>query len=247
MVILEETFELQFNVVVYPIMPLTSNSGMIEIINDAETLYAINKKKNNLLQYILEKNESKIIGTVLDNYMLSLVSYTLHSYFIGLGDRHLQNIMITDDGYIFHIDFGFILGQDSYPLSDSPIRLNLGMLDVMGGPDSERYKKYLDLCSLGINVIRKYFNMFFILLNQNINFSEKQLEKFILCRFQPRQSDDVIVTELCDIIKQSQNAYSGTIRDFLHYHTQEKTVQTGFGKVIKNAYGLVKTISYGNN
>jgi len=242
-IILQENLNIDFKVVVYPIMSLTASSGMIEIIENAETIYEIMHKKKTIFQYIIEKNEHRLVGDVMDRYMYSLVSYTLHSYFLGLGDRHLQNIMITNDGAIFHIDFGFILGTDAYPLTASDIKLNSSMLDVIGGAGSNRYNQYLELCSAGIIILRKYFNMFFILLSQTYKFSENHIEKFVLARFQPRQVDNIIITELMTVIKQSHNAYSDIIRDFLHYHTQEKTIQRGFSGIVKTAFNVMRNLT----
>lgn len=246
-IILNENLNTNFGVIVYPTMPLTCNSGMIEIVDKAETIYAITKSKKTLLQYIIEKNENQVIKDVLDRYMYSLVSYTLHSYFIGLGDRHLQNIMITDNGMIFHIDFGFILGTDSYPLTSPDIKLNSGMLDVIGNPKDDRYRSYLELCAKGAIILRKYFNIFYILLSQNTKFEEKHIEKFIMSRFQPRQKDDDVVSELMNIIQQSNNTIMGDIRDFFHYHTQEKTIQHGVSKVVKTAIGTIKNLATSSN
>lgn len=239
-IILGEYIGSDFCVVVYPIMPLSKNAGMIELVDKAETVHDIMDKNSTILQHILERNENKIIKDILDRYMFSLVSYTLHSYFLGLGDRHLENIMITDGGEIFHIDFGFILGTDAYPLSSTEIKLNSGMLDVIGSSDGERYKRYLSLCSMGIVVLRKYFNIFFILLSQDTQFKEKHVEKFVMSRFQPRQVDDTLVNELMTIINQSNNAYTEYVRDFLHYHTQNNTIKKSVTRAFQNAFHVFK-------
>jgi len=244
-IVLRESIDEQFRAVVYPVMPLTYNSGMIELVDDATTIHDIVGNKKTILQHIIEQNQDKIIGEVIDKYMYSLVSYTLHSYFIGLGDRHLQNIMITHDGSIFHIDFGFILGKDSHPITFGDIKLNTGMLDVIGGQDSTKYEMYLNLCSDGVTMLRKYFNMFYILLCQieSQTFDKVNIEKFIMSRFQPRQTDYAVISELMAVIQHSNDSYGDIIRDFLHYHTQEKTVQNRLGQLIKITLSAVKNIT----
>lgn len=240
-IILAENLNINFNTVIYSVMPITKNSGMIQIVDNADTVHDITRSHKNIMQYILEHNQGGIIGNVMNTYMFSLVSYTLHSYFIGLGDRHLQNIMITRDGSIFHIDFGFIMGADAYPLTGSDIKLNKDMLDVIGGDNSNRYKQYLQLCEHGAIIIRKYFDMFFILFDQNRVFDTDRISKFVMKRFQPRQTDRQVIHELFTVIKQSNDTFNEFLRDFFHHHTQEKTLQKGlrsiFGGIVNNITG----------
>ena len=68
-------------------------------------------------------------------------------YLLSIGDRHLENLMVTKDGKLFHIDFGFILGKHP-PLKEmgaTQIRLNEAMISGMGGQNSEDYKKFVSL------------------------------------------------------------------------------------------------------
>jgi len=81
------------------------------------------------------------------------------------------------------------------------------------------------------------------MLNQCDKFNTKHLEKFVLARFQPRQTDDIIVEELLSMIKKSNDAYSEYFRDVIHYHTQENTVQVGLSKIYKLVYEATRYIS----
>jgi hypothetical protein len=241
-IILREHVDENISTVTYNVMPITYSSGMIEIVEQSETIHAIETRRT-ILKHIVSKNEERSVGEALDRYLYSLVSYTLHSYFIGLGDRHLENIMITDDGSIFHIDFGFILGTDAHPFTSTDIKLNSNMIDVITDDEAGRHSKYLDLCSQGAVVLRKFFNMFYIILLQNKNLSDRHVEKFIMSRFQPRQSDEVIVTELLTVIEKSHGAYGQYIQDFLHTHSRQGTIQNGIAAVIGTAVNAVRTVT----
>lgn len=44
-----------------------------------------------------------------NKFVESLVGYSLACYFGNITDRHNGNIMITRDGSLIHIDFGYML------------------------------------------------------------------------------------------------------------------------------------------
>jgi hypothetical protein len=241
-IIISEHIDIEnaFTCIIYPMIPLTTNSGIIEIVENAKTIYDIETSGSSILRYILSKNENQVVSAIIDKYMCSLVLYTLHSYFFGIGDRHKQNIMIAESGEIFHIDFGFILGNDPYPMTSGCIKLNSKMIEVIGDVGSERYEIYLTLCSEALTLLRKYYNLFFVMLSQNPNVDINTIQKFILQRFQPKQSDKIAVDELFSIIEQSKNAYSDAIRDIIH--SQSRSTQNGIQKAIKTASDLIKKL-----
>lgn len=64
-------------------------------------------------------------------------------------NRHLDNLLLTKDGRLFHIDFGFILGRDPKPFPP-PMKLCKEMVEAMGG--AERYSLSQDIQSKFLSV-----------------------------------------------------------------------------------------------
>lgn len=90
-----------------------------------------------------------------DDFLLYVVSGFLIPYCIGLSlnfsswteflkGRHLDNLLLRDDGRLFHVDFGYILGRDPKPFPP-PMKLCKEMVEAMGG--AERFSPLsLSLC-----------------------------------------------------------------------------------------------------
>ena len=60
----------------------------------------------------IDSDVEKELTKMLENYRYSLAAYCVITYLLGVGDRHLENVMLKEDGTLFHIDFGFTFDED---------------------------------------------------------------------------------------------------------------------------------------
>ena len=72
--------------------------------------------------------------------------------------------MVTQDGRLFHIDFGHFLGnfktKFGFKRERAPFVLTPDMAYVMGGRESEGWIKFVNLCCVAYNMLRKHANVF---------------------------------------------------------------------------------------
>lgn len=96
--------------------------GFIEVVLKACTTAYIHYKcgggatgafdVKSLATYLRTHNPTDTLyKKAVDNFFHSCAAYVVATYVLGVGDRHNDNIMITLDGHLFHIDFGHILGN----------------------------------------------------------------------------------------------------------------------------------------
>lgn len=131
---------------------------------DSKALAEILKKHRTILKFLAlhhpDANNQPygIEKSTLETFVRSCAGYCVMTYILGVGDRHLDNLMLTTSGRLFHIDFGFILGRDPKPFPP-PMKICKEMIDAMGTTTSPYYEDFLRYCCEAYNIIRKNSNL----------------------------------------------------------------------------------------
>lgn len=98
---------------IYDLIAFTTDDGLLPFVPDSETITAILREHKGIGAYLKSHaKDDDDYERILNNYISSCAGYCTATYLLGIGDRHLENLMITKDGKFFHIDFGFIFGKE---------------------------------------------------------------------------------------------------------------------------------------
>lgn len=106
----------------YSIIAMSTSCGLMEFVDGSIPISQILAKHNNSILNFFQSTSPQsgakyeIKPGVLSTYIRSCAGYCVITYLLGVGDRHLDNILLQASGHFFHIDFGFIFGRDPKPL-----------------------------------------------------------------------------------------------------------------------------------
>jgi len=231
--IIQRELKYDLKVLTYRVIPTSSSDGLIEMVPNAKTLFEI-LKTSRIHQHLVNHNGERQVDDVLTTYMRSLAAWTVITYLLGVGDRHMDNIMITHSGILFHIDYGFVLGKDPKPLAPH-IRMNENMIEGMGGRESAHYSQFKVLCAEVFICLRRHISLFFNLLLvlakadppvTDLIFDVKYLEEQLSKRFLPGQTEEE-ATQTIQLLVQSTDTIVQWCTDFIHQHSKENTLAEG--------------------
>lgn len=202
----------------YQILTLKSDIGVIEFVDNSITLGKIDTMNLSLQNYILSKNKNDTVGNVKNRYMQSLAISSCLSYILGLGDRHLDNIMINNYGQIFNIDYGYLMDNPATSVLSAPnIKVTKIMIDFLGDYNDE-FKKFITQV---YDILRLYRNMIFmyyeILSDENIVLDWEKFSAKLDSRFLDGLNKNEIENTLMNEIN-SSNSLLGNISDFCRYY-----------------------------
>ncbi|KAJ6375616.1 hypothetical protein OIU77_000573 [Salix suchowensis] len=167
-----------------------------------------------------------ITASCLETFIKSCAGYSVITYILGVGDRHLDNLLLTDDGRLFHVDFGFILGRDPKHFPP-PMKLCKEMVEAMGGAESLYYTRFKSYCCEAYNIIRKssnlILNLFHLMAGSNIPDIASDPEKGILKlqeKFRLDMDDEACIHFFQDLINESVSALFPQMVETIHRWAQ---------------------------
>ena len=149
----------------YRILSTGHMSGLVEFLEGCRSIDSIKKSCTtpatirDYFEFCFGASYSPIHGNAVQNFVKSLVGYSLVTYVLQVKDRHNANIMLDTDGHIIHIDFGFIFGDSpgfNMNFENAPFKLTREYIDAMGGLESEAFKNFEDLFVRGFFALQKH-------------------------------------------------------------------------------------------
>jgi len=148
----------------YDVLATGPLEGMVQFVV-SKTISAIVAEHTTLLNYLRANHPDEgSVGTyqvepsVIDTFVRSCAGYCVVTYLLGVGDRHLDNLLVAPDGHFFHVDFGYILGRDPKPFPP-PVKVCKEMVDAMGGANSTHYARFKHFCFTAFTILRKSANL----------------------------------------------------------------------------------------
>ena len=219
--------DLKFSI--YNLIPFTIDDGLLQFVPNSDTITDIRKKHGGDIgnYFRAQANGSdEEYERILDNYICSCAGYCTATYLLGIGDRHLENLMIDTDGLFFHIDFGFIFGKEpgGKDFLASKIRVSKSMITVMGGIDSPNYQKFEKKFVESFLIIRSkmgyILNLVHLMINSGISDLPYETHQKVLSdmyqRFLPDQEHQQAKKMLEIIVKNCINAPGAEIIEKAH-------------------------------
>lgn len=95
------------------------------------------------------------------NFVRSLAAYSIFCYVFQVKDRHNGNIMLTRQGHLLHIDFGFFLQNSPGKVFETekvPFKLTDDYIEMLDGKESSTFKHFKELVDAGLTEVKRNIN-----------------------------------------------------------------------------------------
>ena len=214
----------------YNVLATSSVQGLLQFVDScpvAEVLAAEGSIQNYFRKHSpMEGAPYGIHPETMDNYVKSCAGYCVITYILGIGDRHLDNLLLQKTGELFHIDFGYILGRDPKPFPP-PMKLSKEMVEGMGGTASEHYQAFRKQCFTAFLHLRRYanliLNLFSLMVDASVPDIALEPDKTVMKvqdKFRLDISDEEAVQYLQALIDESVSAVFATVVEQIHKFAQ---------------------------
>ncbi|XP_029615525.1 phosphatidylinositol 4,5-bisphosphate 3-kinase catalytic subunit alpha isoform [Salmo trutta] len=171
--------------------------GLIEVVKNSYTIMQIQCKgglkgalqfnSNTLHHWIKDKNRGEGYDRAIDLFTRSCAGYCVATFILGIGDRHNSNIMVKENGQLFHIDFGHFLDHKKkkfgYKRERVPFVLTQDFLIVISKGVQEctktkEFERFQEMCYKAYLSIRQHASLFINLFSLLLGCGMPELQSF---------------------------------------------------------------------
>lgn len=204
----------QLHVPTYDVLPLSPSHGWIVMLENTSTLYEIRQQGKTLQNVLLDRLPHLTIAAFRERFAASCAAACVLCYVMGVGDRHLSNMLITEEGHLLHIDFTYILGDDPKYVR-TEMRVTKDMLDVLGGKNTPTFRAFKRQCRDAYQIIRMQAPFWYALLTRVAEPNDAR--RHVLSRLVPGQNMEEADELLVEIVERSSSGSWGqAITDTSH-------------------------------
>lgn len=214
----------------YKVLATSSKHGFLQFVESVTVAEAL-ATEGSIQNFFRKHNPCEgapygIKPETMDTYIRSCAGYCVITYLLGVGDRHLDNLLLTRGGALFHIDFGYILGRDPKPLPP-PMKLSREMVEAMGGVHSDHFHKFRNQCYTAFLHLRRHANLMLNLFSLMVDASvpdialepDKAVKK-VQDKFRLDLGDEEAVHYLQNLLDMSVTAVMAVLVEQFHKFAQ---------------------------
>ena len=194
----------------YPVF-VSKWGGWIEMLPKSKTLYELDYELSSHIHNLFPEDT---VRCVRHRFIRSAIGACILSYLLGVGDRHLQNMVISN-GELAHIDFSYLLGHD--PKLRMNIRVTSPMIIMMGGQHSADYASFVSGVTNAFHKMRKYVGLWYsLMIYLSPFFTLLEIQNHVKRKLMPCLEEADATMKIVDIVKYSSNTWRHSVSDITH-------------------------------